>query len=235
MVLSAAPLQLQAAIIFTETWSENGNFRDWNAATLAPRAGGTNAFSVSNGTVNFQVDSFAIPAQRGFQLSASHITGVRNPSDNNFRGNLVTAGARSVRFDFALDSDNLGTAEMPTLVLFMGGVDPDGFNNYWEYHVTPPTIGAGFITVVADLTNPSGWVQTLGSRSFIQATQNVQTWAVLYKRFQPAGPNSGFTASGRIDNFGLSTAIPEPSLSMLMSVCGVFMLLRRRRSMTARW
>lgn len=109
-------------------------------------ATGTNAFLVSGGTINFQVKSSGVPAQRGLQFAACYT--LKDPSDGAFQGNLVTAGARSVQ----------------------------------------------------------------------------------YRHYQPAGPNSGFTASGRIDNFTLSTAVPEPSFPILISVCGGLILLRRRRA-----
>jgi hypothetical protein len=228
-VFSLLPtLSLQGASIFTETWSEAGNLQGWSSSTLGLPTG-TNSHVVSGGAVNFTVQMGAGPFNRGYQLAASY--SVSNPSGGAFAGNLVMAGVRSVQFDFALDSDSLGTAENPGLFLFMGGVDANtGLNNYWEYRVTPPTINTGFITVAAPLTDSAGWVQTLGSGSFTEATQNVQTWAINYRRFQPSGPNSGFSASGRVDNFALSTAIPEPSLPILMSVCGGFALMRRRRA-----
>ncbi len=225
--LATTATSLQAASIFTETWNQDGNFQSWNGATLGISTG-TNTHTVSGGAVNFAVQMSGGPFNRGYQLSASYT--VANPSGGAFQGNLNTAGAQSLQFDFALDSDSLGTAENPNVTLFMGGVDAGtGLNNYWEYRVAPPTIGSGFQTIVADLTNSTGWVQTLGSGSFFQATQNVQTWAVLYRRFQPSGPNSGFSASGRVDNFALSTAIPEPSASIFVSACGVLLLLRRKR------
>ncbi|NJR42109.1 MAG: PEP-CTERM sorting domain-containing protein [Akkermansiaceae bacterium] len=215
----------RAASIFTETWPTDGDFRAWLGSTLG--IGGPNAHTVSGGAVNFNVAMGGGPFLRGYQLDAAYV--VRNASDGAFEGNTITAGAKSVQFDFALDSDSLGTAENPMLVLFMGGVGAGGLNNYWEYRVTPPAVSSGFTTVVAGLTDSTGWVQTLGTGSFAEATQNVQSWAIQYRRFQPGGPNSGFSASGRVDNFALSTAVPEPSASLLMGLFGGLILWRRTR------
>jgi hypothetical protein len=209
--LALAP-HVSTAALYTETWTAPGDFRNWSAAKLGTGTGG-DTFSVSGGVVNFSITTGAGPFQRGFQLSGSNFFSPL-ASGGNFQRNTVAAGANFVRFDFALDSDTLGTSETPQVVLTLGGV-ANSLNSYWEYRWTPPSIGGGLATFVADLNDPTGWVQTLGNATLQEARTDVLFWTVSYRR-SPGAPNSGFSASGRVDNFGLA-AVPEPASSALLA------------------
>jgi hypothetical protein len=200
LTLSAA---LPAASIYTETWN-NQQANGWFLEGIANPSGGTVTFP--GGVPTWTASEPSGPFNRGFLAQAQP-----SSSGGLLTGDYLAVGATAIQFDFALDSDSLNE-NGASLTVLIAGLGPGFFNNYWTYTFTLPAIGSGMHTFSAPLSG-AGWVQTVGTGTFQQAAQTVGALDIRYSRTNVTG---AFTASGRIDNVGLVSSVPEPAPTFLV-------------------